>query len=73
MERLFNPVCWSQEIFVNLYNDDFLWACMICASFEFEDLELSRLNDPVHHHLLCMGITDWTGVNQHLYQVTQVI
>ena len=72
-ETVFNPVCWSQEIFVNLYNDDFLWACMICASFEFEDLELSQLNDPVHHHLLCMGIMDWTGVNQHLYQVTQVI
>ena len=70
---MFNPVRWSQEIFVNLHNNDFLWACMICASFKYGDLELLQLNDPVLHCLLCMGIVDWSGINQCLHQVTQVI
>ena len=46
---------------------------MICMSFEFEDLELSQLNDPVLRRLLHMGIADWTGINQRLHQATQVI
>ena len=46
---------------------------MIHVSFKFEDLELSQLNNLVLHHLLHMGIADWTGVDQHLHQVTQAI
>ena len=70
---MFNPVHWRREIFVDLHNDDFLWACMVCPSFEFEDLELLQLNDPFLCHLLCMGIADWMGVDQCLHQATQVI
>ena len=43
-ETAFNLVWWRQEIFVDLHNNDFLWACMICASFEYEGLELPQLN-----------------------------
>lgn len=42
-------------------------------SFEYEGLELPQLNNLVLHHLLCMGIIDWTGVDNCLHQATQVI
>ena len=64
---MFNPVHWRQEIFVDLHNDDFLWACMVCPSFEFEDLELLQLNDPFLCCLLCMGIADWMGGSETIH------
>ena len=36
----FNLVWWSQEIFVNLHNNDFLWACMIYVLFKYKGLEI---------------------------------
>ena len=46
---------------------------MIHSSFNYKDLELPQLNDPVLHHLLCMEIFYWTGINNHLHQMTQEI
>ena len=56
---------------IDLYNNDFLWACMIHTLFEYEDLELQQLNNLVLRYLLHSGIINWKGVNNQLHQATQ--
>ena len=64
---------WWRDMYLNLYFDNWPWANMIWGAEWLCKVDWTRINDPVLLSLLCMGILDWTGPNDWLYQATPAI
>ena len=65
--------CWWNDVFPNLFFDDWLWAHMICGAEWFQMVDQSKINDPSLLSLLWMGVLDWKAPNNCLHQATQAI
>jgi hypothetical protein len=66
-------VRWRNDQFMELNNDDALWAYMIRASEEFQMIRWDEVNDPVLRRLMRMGIFDWKTPDTRLHQATQAM
>ena len=64
---------WWNNIFLNLFFDDWLWAHMIRGAKWLCVVNCLKINDPSLLSLLRMGVLDWKAPNNHLYQATQAI
>ena len=64
---------WWDDVFPNLFFDDWLWAHMICGAEWLHVVDQTKINDLSLLSLLCMGVLDWKAPNNHLHQATQVI
>jgi len=60
----------KQDRFLNLHNDDVLWANMIRAHQDLLMLDRKEMTDDVLYDLLKMGILDWEIPNNRLNQTT---
>ena len=65
--------CWWNDIFLNLFFDDWLWAHMIRGAEWLCVVNWTKIIDPSLLLLLCMGVLDWKAPNNHLHQATQAI
>ena len=64
---------WWNDVFPNLFFDDWLWAHMIRGAEWLRVVDRSKINDPSLLSLLHMGVLNWKAPNNHLHQATQVI
>ena len=64
---------WWNDVFLNLYFDDRLWAHMIRGAEWLCVVDQMKINDAPLLSLLRMGVLDWKAPNNHLHQATQVI
>ena len=64
---------WWNDVFLNLYFDDQLWAHMICGAEWLRMVDRTKINDTSLLLLLCMGVLDWKAPNNRLHQAMQVI
>ena len=64
---------WWNDVFPNLYFDDWLWAHMIRGAEWLREVDWMKINDAPLLSLLCMGILDWKAPNNRLHQATQAI
>ena len=64
---------WWNDVFPNLFFDDWLWAHMIQGAEWLQVVDRSKINDPSLLSLLRMGVLDWKAPNDRLHQATQVI
>ena len=60
----------KQDRFLDLHNDDVLWANMIRAHQDLLMLDRKEMTDDVLFDLLKMGILDWEAPNDCLNQTT---
>jgi len=60
----------KQDRFLDLHNDDVLWANMIRAHQDLLMLDRKEMTDDVLFDLLRMGILDWEAPNDRLNQTT---
>ena len=65
--------CWWNDVFPNLFFNDWLWAHMIHGAEWFHMVDWRKINDPSLLSLLRMGVLDWKASNDHLHQATQAI
>jgi len=72
-EAGFDEHQWKRDAFNDLYNDDALWAYMICCSDEFHHQNWEEINDPVFHYLMMMGIFEWDKTDKQLNQTKLVM
>ena len=63
--------CWWNDVFLNLYFDDRLWAHMIQGAEWLQVVDRMKINNTSLLSLLRMGILDWKAPNNRLHQVTQ--
>ena len=64
---------WWDDIFPNLYFDDWLWAHMIQGAEWLQVVDRTKINDTSLLSLLHMGVLDWKAPNNRLYQAMQAI
>ena len=64
---------WWNNIFPNLFFDDWLWAHMIRGAKWLHVVDQMKINDLSLLSLLRMGVLDWKAPNNHLHQATQAI
>ena len=64
---------WWNNVFPNLFFDDWLWAHMICGAEWLHVVNQIKINDPLLLLLLCMGVLNWKAPNNRLHQATQAI
>ena len=62
-----------RDRFLDLHNDDVLWANMIRSHQDLLMLDRNVVNDEVLFDLLKMGILDWESPNERLNQTTQAM
>ena len=65
--------CWWNDVFLNLYFDDQLWAHMIRGAEWLCVVDWTKINNASLLLLLRMGVLDWKAPNNRLHQATQVI
>ena len=65
--------CWWNDVFPNLFFDDWLWAHMIRGAEWLCVVDQLKINDPSLLSLLRMGVLDWKAPNNRLHQASQVI
>ena len=65
--------CWWDDVFLNLFFDDRLWAHMIRGAEWLHVVDRTKINDPSLLSLLRMGVLDWKAPNTRLHQATQAI
>jgi hypothetical protein len=53
-----------------ILRDDALWAYSIRASDQLCNLDTEKVHDPVLMRLLDMGVRDWQGTKDHLFNFT---
>ena len=63
---------WWNDVFLNLFFDDRLWAHMIRGAEWLRMVDRKKINDLLLL-LLCIGVLDWKTPNDHLHQATQAI
>ena len=64
---------WWNDVFLNLYFDDRLWAHMIQGAEWLRVVDRMKINDASLLSLLCMGVLDWKAPKNCLHQATQAI
>ena len=64
---------WWNDVFLNLFFDDRLWAHMIRGAKWLRMVNQTKINDTSLLLLLRMGVLDWKAPNNHLHQATQAI
>ena len=64
---------WWNDVFLNLYFDDQLWAHMIHGAEWLCVVDQTKINDALLLSLLRMGVLDWKAPNNYLHQATQAI
>ena len=64
---------WWNDIFPNLYFDDWLWAHMIQGAEWLHVVDWAKINNALLLSLLRMGVLDWKAPNNRLHQATQAI
>ena len=64
---------WWNDVFLNLYFDDRLWAHMIRGAEWLRVVDRTKINDASLLLLLRMGVLDWKAPNNRLHQAMQVI
>ena len=64
---------WWNDVFLNLYFDDRLWAHMIQGAEWLQVVDRTKINDTSLLSLLRMGVLDWKAPNNCLHQATQAI
>ena len=64
---------WWNDVFPNLFFDDWLWAHMIRGAEWLHVVDWTKINDPLLLSLLRMGVLDWKAPNNCLHQATQAI
>ena len=65
--------CWWNDVFLNLYFDDWLWAHMIRGAEWLRVVDWMKINDASLLSLLRMGVLNWRAPNNRLHQTTQAI
>ena len=60
----------KRDRFLDLHNNDVLWANMIRAQTDLLMLDRNEMTDDVLFDLLKMGILDWEAPNNRLNQTT---
>jgi len=60
----------KQDRFLDLHNDDILWANMIRAQQDLLMMDRKEMTDDVLYDLLKMGVLDWETPNDRLNQTT---
>ena len=65
--------CWWNDVFLNLFFDDRLWAHMIHRAEWLHVVDQMKINDLSLLLLLRMGVLNWKALNNRLHQATQVI
>ena len=65
--------CWWNDIFPNLYFDDWLWAHMIRGAEWLCVVNQTKINNASLLLLLHMGVLNWKAPNNRLHQATQAI
>ena len=64
---------WWNDVFLNLYFDDRLWAHMIRGAEWLCVVDRTKIQDASLLSLLHMGVLNWKAPNNHLHQATQAI
>ena len=64
---------WWNDIFLNLFFDDWLWAHMIYGAKWLCVVDQMKINNLSLLLLLWMGVLDWKAPNDCLHQATQAI
>ena len=64
---------WWNDVFPNLFFDNWLWAHMIRGAEWLRVVDRTEINDVSLLSLLRMGVLDWKAPNNHLHQATQAI
>ena len=64
---------WWNDVFPNLFFDDWLWAHMIRGAKWLHVVNRLKINNPSLLSLLRMGVLDWKAPNNRLHQASQVI
>ena len=64
---------WWNDVFLNLYFDDRLWAHMIRGAEWLRVVDRTKINNASLLSLLCMGVLNWRAPNNCLHQATQAI
>ena len=64
---------WWNDVFLNLYFDDRLWAHMIRGAEWLRVVDRTKIQDALLLSLLHMGVLDWKAPNNRLHQATQAI
>jgi len=72
-EAGFDEHRWKRDAFLDLYNDDALWAYMIRCSEEFHHQDWTEINNPVFCCLMLMGIFKWDKDDKQLNQTKPVM
>ena len=73
-EPSFDKRHWHCDMFSELYNDNTLWAYLICVSEEIWVADNTKVKDPVLHCLMAMGAWDWDNKDgAELHQATRAI
>ena len=64
---------WWNDVFPNLFFDDWLWAHMIHGAEWLRMVDRKKINDPLLLLLLRIGVLDWKAPNDCLHQAMQAI
>ena len=64
---------WWNDVFPNLYFDDWLWAHMIRGAEWLWVVNWTKINNASLLSLLHMGVLDWKAPNNRLHQAMQAI
>ena len=73
-EPFFDKRHWHHDLFSKLYNDNTLWAYLICVSGEIQIVDHTKVKDPVLYRLIVMGAWDWDKKEgAKLHQATRVM
>ena len=64
---------WWNDVFLNLFFDDRLWAHMIHRAEWLCMVDWMKINNPSLLLLLYMGVLNWKAPNNCLHQATQAI
>ena len=58
---------WWQDVYLNLFFDDWLWANMIWGAEWLHQVDWTQINDLVLLSLFRMGTLDWSGPKDCLH------
>ena len=72
-ELSFDERHWHCDVFSKLYNDNALWAYLICVLEEIQVVDHTKVKDPVLRHLMAMGAWDWDKEGAELHQATRAM
>jgi hypothetical protein len=61
---------WWNDALPEILRDDALWAYSIRASDQLRGLDTEKVHDLVLMRLLDMGVRDWQGAEDHLFNFT---